>query len=237
MTQTPPASEVVVSVRARTVAMLLALAIAALTVASLTGQILRFYFGHDYVFGLVSLFNVNREANVPTWYATATLLGASLLLWLIARVSRAAGERDARYWLWLSLLFLYVSADESMSLHEQLNVHLRPQTFLPGLLYFGWVVAGVAAVAVLGFLYARFLMRLAPPVRRLFFLAAALFVGGALGVEMLGARHVYHHGAENMEYALIATLEEVMEMAGVAVFIYALLGELGRRGLFCVRAG
>jgi hypothetical protein len=72
--------------------------------------------------------------------------------------------------------------------------------------------------------------RLAPPVRRLFLLAAAVYLGGALGVEMAGAAHAFRHGTENLGYSLWTTLEEALEMAGVAVFIYALLRQVEAGG-------
>jgi hypothetical protein len=53
--------------------------------------------------------------------------------------------------------------------------------------------------------------------------AATLFLGGALGVELVGSRYAEFHGGENLTYNIIATVEESLEMAGVIVFIYALL--------------
>ena len=53
--------------------------------------------------------------------------------------------------------------------------------------------------------------------------AATLFIGGAIGIELVGGRYVELHGRENVTYSMIATLEESLEMAGVIVFIYALL--------------
>jgi hypothetical protein len=53
--------------------------------------------------------------------------------------------------------------------------------------------------------------------------AATLFIGGALGFELVGGRWVELHGKENLTCSMIATVEESLEMAGVIVFIYALL--------------
>ena len=54
-------------------------------------------------------------------------------------------------------------------------------------------------------------------------MAATLFIGGAIGVELVGGRHVELHGRQNWTYSMIVTVEESLEMAGLIVFIWALL--------------
>lgn len=221
-----PASRPLVTLCPRRVLIALLGATALLVAASLAGQVLKYRFGHDHVYGLVNVFDVDREMNVPTWYSASTLLVAGALLALIARTWSEHPGRAARYWWGLSALFLYSSVDEASSIHELLIPVLRQTTFLPGPLYYGWVIAGFGLVAVVGALYARFVWRLAPPVRRLFLLAAAAYLGGALGVEMGGAAHAFTQGTENLGYSLWTTLEEALEMVGVAIFIYALLRQV-----------
>jgi hypothetical protein len=66
----------------------------------------------------------------------------------------------------------------------------------------------------------------------LFVLAGAIYVGGALGLEMVGCHHRYPLHAPNptdweasktMTYAVINHAEEFMEMTGAIIFVYALL--------------
>ena len=52
--------------------------------------------------------------------------------------------------------------------------------------------------------------------------AGAIFVGGAIGVEMLGGHWFVTQGRDNVTYVALQTLEETMEMMGIVVFIYAL---------------
>jgi hypothetical protein len=54
-------------------------------------------------------------------------------------------------------------------------------------------------------------------------MAATIYIGGAIGVELIGSSHAELHGYENWMYSMIATLEESLEMAGLIVFIWALL--------------
>lgn len=88
---------------------------------------------------------------------------------------------------------------------------------------FTWVIPGMVVVAVLAIYFVRFLWRLPPNTRQAFVVAGTLFVGGAIGVEILGGWYGGLHGMANLTYSLFATVEESMEIVGVIVFIHALL--------------
>lgn len=45
----------------------LSLVVACLVLASLAGQFSKYVLGHDRLLGLVPLFDLDREGNVPTW--------------------------------------------------------------------------------------------------------------------------------------------------------------------------
>ncbi|WP_293652606.1 hypothetical protein [Thiolapillus sp.] len=57
-----------------------------LLAANVAGIIAIYYFGHEYVFGLVPLFNLDMESNIPTLYSSAQLLLSALLLFFISRL-------------------------------------------------------------------------------------------------------------------------------------------------------
>jgi len=78
--------------------------------------------------------------------------------------------------------------------------------------------------------YAPFVARLDARTRRLFVVSGALFVGGALGMEFVQGWHDGLYGRDGTT-ALITTVEEVLEMSGVTVFVYALLARLGSYGV------
>lgn len=54
-------------------------------------------------------------------------------------------------------------------------------------------------------------------------LAAAIYLGGAIGFELVGGQHVELHGEENLTYSVITTIEESLEISGLIFFIWALL--------------
>ncbi len=171
---------------------------------------------------------VDGEANIPAWFSASLLLCAALLLGGIASAHRRVGERAVLWWL-LSLLFVLLSLDEIAQLHELSIRPLREHFHASGFLYYPWIVpAGIcASTLVIG--YSGFLTALPGKTRWLFLIAGAIYVLGALGVEALSGRQASLHGEQTGLHHLIVTFEELLEMTGVAVFIYALLDYIGRR--------
>jgi hypothetical protein len=209
-------------------------AVAILAAGGATGEVMRFAFNRDHVFGLVRLFDLDAEANLPTWFSSASMLAAACLAWMIASARRGAGGRDRRYWLGIAAMFVYLSADEGARIHEMLSFVKRAD-MLPALLYYSWVLFGIVAVLLVGAIYLRFVLRLAPAIRLLFVLSAALFVGGSLGLEMVEAQYAAQYGTRTVTYAFLAVVEEVMEMCGLSLFVYALARQLAREGSVVVR--
>ena len=82
---------------------------------------------------------------------------------------------------------------------------------------------GLVAAVVLGLVFFGFLRRLPARTRFAFLLRGALYLGGAVGIDTLGVRWVMAHTEQNLTFVFIATVEEICEMAGVILFIYALL--------------
>ena len=80
-------------------------------------------------------------------------------------------------------------------------------------------------------LFARFLSHLPGPIRTRFALAGMIYFCGALGVEALGGWRAETMGMNNMTHSLIATVEEDMEMIGVALLVVGLLKHMATEGM------
>lgn len=200
-----------------------AAAVLLLTAGHLLCQSLRLFFGRPHVLGLVRLLDFDREHNLPSWYSAFSLAFCALLLAIIALAE--PNGRGRRHWWGLAALFAYVSVDEGVALHERLVLPLKAALGTTGLLFYAWVIPYGLLVAVLGGIYLRFLLSLPPATRRQFFLAAGVYLSGALGLELFGGRYYEgHQGAADLPYTLLTTAEELLEMAGVVIFIRALLG-------------
>ena len=121
-----------------------------LVLANLAGLLLKYPLGYPSAYGLIRLFDLGAEQNIPSFFSAFQLLAASLLLWLIARTRQQAGDPFSRRWAILSATFLFMAVDEASSIHE---LFMRPTEELignraTGLFYFAWVVPGMAVTVV-----------------------------------------------------------------------------------------
>ena len=199
--------------------------IAVLVTLSTATQAMRLYLP-DYPLrdSIADLFYVDFEQSVPTLYSSVMLLANALLFGVISHAHRRGGQPYVRHWGVLAILFLLLALDEFAVLHEQA---IRPFRALldvdGGPLWWAWVVPAALAVAILGIALSRFLLHLPRPTRRRLLASGILFVGGAIGIEMVGAAYGSAHGLDNFAYVLIATVEESLEMLGTALLINVLL--------------
>lgn len=121
------------------------------------------------------------------------------------------------------MIFLCLSLDEAAGLHELTVKPLRSMLGADGMLLYTWVVLGAAFLVLFMAAYLRFFRKLPPDTRWLFAIAGTLCVGGALGMELVGGYYASLYGHRNLMFATLTTIEEVGEMAGVLIFIHALL--------------
>ncbi|MCC7091136.1 MAG: hypothetical protein IT524_04115 [Nitrosomonas sp.] len=198
-----------------------------LLVANMGGQLLRFSFGEDdaYLRKLILLFHFDHEGNIPTYFSLLLILFVATLLALIAELNRKQMHPHVSKWMTLSMGFLYIAFDEAFQIHEKL---IWPFQSLIGednlgVFYFAWVIPATFIVIMLGLFFLKFLLYLSFTERSRFLIAAAIYLGGALGMELIGGRHVELYGEENWGYSLITTLEEGFEISGLIFFIWALL--------------
>ncbi len=162
---------------------------------------------------LRQIFDVDEEDSLPTWYSASALLLTSFVLWVNARARREAGDKLRWHWYGLAVGFLFLSVDEIAGLHETLN----------SLIEMSWAIPGGIVAAVVGLLYIRFLMRIGRRTAIQFVIGGALFVGGAVGVELATEPYADNDELDTLVYYLWTALEEAMEMVGVLVFLRALL--------------
>lgn len=177
--------------------------------------------------GIVPFLSMSYEGNVPTFY-TAALLGiTALLLALAAAATKRAGERFARHWWVLSAGFVYIAVDEVFSFHEMAGTFVQ----LSGVLYFSWVIPAAAVVLLVGLAYVPFLRHLPMRTRIRFLLAGAIYVGGAVGMELPLGYWTEQNGTHNLGYGLIDAVEESLEMLGINLFVLWLVDHLAEKGV------
>jgi len=202
--------------------------IAFLVVASSAGVAWFLFYPPQVMPLLVNLFNLNAEGNIPTFFSSFLLLTASALLAVIGRCNRGRGGVFMP-WQILAVIFLFLAVDETASLHEQLTFLLRARLHTSGYLYFAWVIPYGMATLVVAALFSRFLLRLPAGTRVRFLLAGTIYVTGAVGMEMLGGKYIGTPGARESIYSVLYTMEETLEMLGIAFFVHALLEYMGNQ--------
>lgn len=214
-------SKKIIIIQPKTVSFILVLIIAGLVLANITGQVLRYDFGYNNL--IIRAFDLDYERNIPTFFSSVLLLISASMLGSIAAVKKKEQDSYTLHWTMLSVIFLFLAFDEIVSVHEHLIEPLRSALHLGGVFYYAWVIPGILAVVCFAVLYFRFLFHLPKRSRFLFSIAAILYIGGAIGGEMIGGRYAFLHGVYNFSYSMLTTVEETLEMAGILVFIFGLL--------------
>ena len=199
----------------------LTLIILILLFANILGAISKLYFKHDFAFGLIPLFDFNAESNIPTLFSSTILIIASALLFLISSIKKNTNHPYSA-WVVLAIIFLFLSIDETSSLHEKLTIPLKSSLNTSGLLFYAWVIPYGLALLIFIASYTTFLFHLPQKTRNLFILSGLTFVIGAIGFELLGGMQDEAHGQYNLTYILYYSCEELLEMLGVSIFIYTL---------------
>lgn len=221
-----PAASGGIALCPRRVAWILGLIALGLTLGNPLAKYLEFLLGPDGRPGLREIiwrFQFDCGNSIEIWYSAALLLGAAALLAVIARLERRAGRRHVGLWGLLSVGFVCLSLDETIKLHKILIFPLCRGVVGASLPCSFWVVPGGLFVLVLAAVCWRLLASLDRSTRRRFLGAAAVYLTGALGVEILSGLYANWYGIESVRYVLASTLEEALEMAGMILFLYALL--------------
>ena len=108
----------------------------------------------------VNIFQVSSEGKFPTWYSACTLLICSLLLLVISYAKRRTHDRYFLHWLGLAVIFALMSLDEATELHEMTSSGIRSLLDISEYSAWGWEIAGLIFLMVLGLFYFRFLLAL-----------------------------------------------------------------------------
>ena len=172
------------------------------------------------------LLDVDVERSLYTWFSQLMLAGAAVLLLDTGNRVLPRDRLTGRYLIFLGCVFILLSIDEALALHELLSSRVKGVVGVASpYLMFAWVIpAGVLCLVGLA-ASVPFLRRLPVRVRTLMLLSAALFLGGAIGMEMVGGKIFHDHGEDVtvLPYRLAVAVEEGLEGLGVLLFIYSIL--------------
>ena len=169
-------------------------------------------------------FNMDREFNIPTLFSSAIMLACAYTLNEIKKVSEKLPSKD---WGLLSKIFIFLSIDELIQIHEIFIVpDLRP--YLPPALGSTWVIPYTVLVIYFGWRFSKFLRSLRKQTRQKFLQSAAIFLTGAIGMEMVGSYLLVSEtiGYNSFWYGSITGLEELLEVLGLIMFLITIANYL-----------
>lgn len=179
---------------------------------------------------LYRLLTLDGERSIQATFSAFVLSSAAVLLWQVHRQHREIGHRFARRWALFSGIMAYAALDELLAFHEWF-IRLREPLGLGGILYWAWIVPAMALLLLsLPYFVPMFLV-LPRSIRTGIARSAAIYLGGAVGVESITGILWEDSGRYSLAFPLLVSLEETMEMLGACYFVYTLASFLTRDGM------
>ncbi len=173
-------------------------------------------------------FNFDTEKNVPSIFSSVLLFSAAVLLFKIA-MTRLTFISKKYFWYSLSIVFLFLALDELLRIHEKIGKLFPVSENTPDVFHYAWVIPYGIVTLCIGILYIKPLLKLPKQTLLLFILAGCIFISGAIGLEMIAGWSI-SQATETLisvrttpQFFILYTIEELLEMLGVTLFIYQLI--------------
>lgn len=172
---------------------------------------------------------VDGESNLPTWYNSFLWLILGLLALFISVLPEPDPKRAKKLkqgGRLLAFVAIAASIDEIAQVHETFshltNILLKD---VPVLLNIKWTIPGLLVAFVIGIFLLSFVWQFPKKISRSIFIGGAIFLSGAVGVEILTIFWSDRFGLDGY-YNLFTVIEESMEMAGLAFALSAFLSAI-----------
>lgn len=193
-------------------------------------MVAKYALGYDMLYGLVPLFDLYEEHNVPTYFSSLNLLLTAGLLYLVAYQKRIDQDRQRTAWLVLCFGFLFMSIDEFADLRIVLSTAvkavLRNERYVESIPFFSvaWTIPVTLIVIGLAFYFIPFVRSLKRIYAMNFAAAGAVFVFAAIVLETLGGHQsILTQGVRDLKFMMLVTLEETLEICSILYFQYFLI--------------
>ncbi|HUQ66765.1 MAG TPA: hypothetical protein VM101_11450 [Flavitalea sp.] len=200
---------------------------------SLSGTVLKYIFLRNDFFtnSIVYFFDSSLEGNIPTFFSSLILFIAGALCYLIYNTKSSLKNKYMRScWLMLSMIFMFLTIDESSRIHEQFSkLHLPSDR--SGFLRHSWIIPYSVFAIIAGLYFFKFVKSLPARTKIIFLVSGFIYVGAALGFEPLEGHLTLIYKGNNLYDKLLCSIEEMLEMCGMILFIYGLMDYSSRMNI------
>lgn len=222
MSLTNDSRRVSVTIRPRTIFIAIGVVVVALAGANVVVGVFR-QLTDQPATGL-DVFDLNAEQSISSWFSSALLLVAAALTAAIAVRARTMTWR----WAGLAAMLLLASIDETIAVHERLSEPIGNLLNISDSFPFAWVLPFIVVGAALFPTYLGLLRSLDRQYQVLFVLSAVVYLGGAVGLEIVGG-FLFEAFGPGIATELEVIVEESAEMLGMGLLISSLYQLLSDR--------
>ena len=159
-----------------------------------------------------SLFDLDEEQSFGTWFSAILLLIAALQVHSFRYRLKSSDMTFQMQLVALEAGFVFLSIDEIAGLHETVNT-LTPDS---------WTIYLFPAVALIGVFFVSFLRHFDRVIACAVAVSAAIYVGGAFGIEFASEIFAERNMLDSLPYVIATGVEESLEMIGVLLFVWAM---------------
>jgi hypothetical protein len=177
---------------------------------------------------LTRFFDGDVKTNFPTGFKTTALLATVVLLFLLA--SSHGGDRAAvRTWRSLGFVVAFAFVDESVYLHQSLQLFLHQHYPTDGVLTYAWTAVYVPALVIAAGFVLPGLRWIEAPTRWQVLAGGVIYALGAVAMEPIKSQIASTKGDGGLAFKITAAVSDSLEMFALTLLVVVLLRALVRR--------
>ncbi len=171
-----------------------------------------------------SLFDLDQELNIPTWFSSIQLFLIGITFFLIARQTDSSHHPSALFLTVVGVVFVFLSADEASSIHEKLTMVASSREWFPKFKggHGSWIPIYLGLCLIFFFTAYRELKAMwtyFQPETLMIATGIAVFLFGAVVLEIISYQFL-RDGATPLLYLAEVAFEEFLEMSGGSLILY-----------------
>jgi hypothetical protein len=194
-----------------------------LVIAHISLNLMPWITQHREIWRLVKFFDLTYEKNIPAIFSTFLLASSAILLGRITCIKLQSQDRYAIHWTSLSIIFIFLALDEFYAIHEGIDDYIKTAISSEIIFASNWIYSGLILVIIFLVFYWNFFTKLPQKTKPGILLSGIIYVGSALGFEIIGSAYVATYGLQEIPYLILTLTEEMLEMIGIIVLIYTLM--------------